>query len=140
MNSKNQDTSAHHVNPANPACATQARRRAVNPVQQKHARIANLVNPQDDSYGSFVSDLEKLERKIAEVYAAVPYVPKRVRFEPMQTQSPLTPGDNIPPGTTSSAGADPEATVPALSNEMLRDALRNTAALGMENQDYAKIE
>eukprot|EP00956_Cyclotella_meneghiniana_P025129 scaffold51757_cov42-Cyclotella_meneghiniana.AAC.2 len=84
--------------------------------------------------------MEKLERKIAEVYAAVPYAPKRVRFEPMETQSPLTPGDNIPPGTTSSAGANPEATVPALSNEMLRDALRNIAALGMENQDYAKIE
>ena len=39
----------------------------------------------------------------------------------------------LPPGTTSSAGADPEATVPALSNEMLRNALRNIAALGMEN-------
>ena len=127
------------------------RKLAVKPfsIQSMKARVhvpspspANLVT-QDVEYGSFVSDIERLEQHVAEVYATAPDAPKRARFsENVETHSIVSDSDPTPPNqpVMVTASAVAASGVPALSNATLRDALTDIAAMGVETQDYDGTE
>eukprot|EP00956_Cyclotella_meneghiniana_P029594 scaffold72230_cov36-Cyclotella_meneghiniana.AAC.3 len=101
---------------------------------------AHTVVSQDDTYGSFVSDLEKLEQKITELYSVVSYAPKRARFlESADAPSVVSDTDQKLPVTNRESNVT-RSGVPTLSNEVLRDALAEVAALGLETPDYNGTE
>ena len=116
-------------------------------IEHKKARVhvpqraaINLVDTDLDFYGRFISDMETLDEKITAAYnIRHDIAPKRARFESDSTPSRV---DDVTDTVVvdNSESSDVPFDAAPLSNETIRDALRDIAGLGMETHDRVKAE